>query len=137
MEKTYKEYLEEILCSKVSDDLTGSQKQALEAVTELLGFCDYERLCELAKADKNARCVVLPCNVGDCVWVTMAYGKQFDQPVKGHIQKFVLHDDEIVYLEAIIWMDIGDGENGYGYTEKSFGKIVFLDFESAREALKG
>lgn len=58
MEKTYKEYLEEILCSKVSDDLTGSQKQALEAVTELIGFCDYERLCELAKADKERRCVI-------------------------------------------------------------------------------
>lgn len=59
MEKTYKEYLEEILCSKVCDDLTESQKQALEAVTELIGFCDYERLCELAKADKDKRCSVM------------------------------------------------------------------------------
>lgn len=58
MEKTYKEYLEEILCSKVSDNLTGAQKQELDAVTELLGFCDYERLCELAKADKGGRCVI-------------------------------------------------------------------------------
>ena len=109
----------------------------MDAVTELLGFCDYERLCELAKADKDEKCVVLPFHVGDCVWVTMAYGKKFDQPVKGNIQKFVLHDDEIVYLEAIIWMDIGYGKNGYGYTEKSFGKIVFRDYESAIEAMKG
>lgn len=58
MEKTYKEYLEEILCSKISDDLTGAQKQALDAVTELLGFCDYERLCELLKADREGRCII-------------------------------------------------------------------------------
>lgn len=58
MEKTYKEYLEEILCSKISDDLTGAQKQALDAVTELFGLCNYERLCELAKADKEGRCVI-------------------------------------------------------------------------------
>lgn len=59
MEKTCKEYLEEILCSKISDDLTGAQKQALDAVTELLGFCDYERLCELAKADKDGKYSVI------------------------------------------------------------------------------
>lgn len=59
MEKTYKEYLEEIMCSKISDDLTGDQKQALDAVTELLGFCDYERLCELAKADKDGKYSVI------------------------------------------------------------------------------
>lgn len=65
MEKTYKEYLEEILCSKVSDDLTGDQKQALDAVTELLGFCDYERLCELAKLDKEGICSLSQRNIED------------------------------------------------------------------------
>lgn len=60
MEKTYKEYLEEILCSPVSDDLTSMKRQALDAVTELLGFCDYERLCELAKANSEKRNITFP-----------------------------------------------------------------------------
>lgn len=94
------------------------------------------RMAELVEADRDGRCVVLPCKVGDSVWVTMAYGKQYNPPVHGHVHKFVLHDDEIVYLESIIWMDIGDGGKGYGYTEKSFGKAVFLTREAAEAALK-
>lgn len=69
MEKTYKEYLEEILCSPVSDQLTGNQKQAVDAMAELLGFCDYEKLCELAKADKENRCVIHKFGIG-----SIAYG---------------------------------------------------------------
>lgn len=64
MEKTYEQYLEEILCSPVSDQLTGSQRKAIDAMAELLGFCDYERLCELVDADRDGRCVVLPA--GGC-----------------------------------------------------------------------
>ena len=100
---------------------------------------DYnlDRLRELVEADRDGRCVVPPCKVGDCVWITSAYGKQYNPPIEGHIQKFVVHDDEIVYLEAIIWMDIGCGHKGYGYTEKSFGKAVFLTPEAAKATLKG
>lgn len=68
MEKTYKEYLEEILCSPVSDQLTGNQKQAVDAMAELLGFCDYEKLCELAKADRDGRCVIRPVKLCTPVW---------------------------------------------------------------------
>lgn len=95
------------------------------------------RLRELVEADRDGRCVVLPCKVGDCVWVTSAYGKQYNPPIKGHVQRFVVHDDEIVYIEAIIWMDIGCGHKGYGYTEKNFGKAVFLTPEAAEAAPKG
>lgn len=95
------------------------------------------RLRELVEADREGRCVVLPCKVGDSVWVTMAYGKQYNPPVHGQVHKFVLHDDEIVYLESIIWMDIGYGGKGYGYTEKSFGKAVFLTREAAEATLRG
>lgn len=110
----------------------------LSLIEDILGD-DYnlDRLREIAEAEREGRCVVLPCKVGDRVWVTTAYGKQYDPPIEGHIYQFVLHDDEIVYLEAIIWMDIGDGRRGYGYTERSFGKVVFLTREAAEAALKG
>ena len=110
----------------------------LAVIEDIMGDdYDLDRLRELVEADRDRRCVVLPCKVGDCVWITSAYGKQYNPPIEGHIQKFVVHDDEIVYLEAIIWMDIGCGHKGYGYTEKSFGKAVFLTPEAAKATLKG
>lgn len=93
------------------------------------------RLRELVLADQDGRLVVLPCKVGDRVWVTRAYGKPFDAPREGHVRKFVVHDDELVFLEALIWMDLGEGKNEYGYRTESFGKIVHLTREEAEEAL--
>ena len=95
------------------------------------------RLRELVLADQAGQLVVLPCKVGDRVWVTRAYGKQFDAPREGHVRKFVVHDDELVFLEALIWMDLGEGKNEYGYRTESFGKIVHLTREEAEAALKG
>lgn len=60
MSKTYKDYLNEILSSPLSDSLTGEQHTALDAVIELLNYCDYSKLCELAIAEKNNRCILLP-----------------------------------------------------------------------------
>lgn len=154
------------MCGKYSDDCsvlrcrnrlkdrvaayedTGLEPQEIEKIRQDVeaGFLkqtarrygvDVDRIRELVEADRDGRCVVLACKVGDRVWVTTAYGKQYDPPIEGHIYQFVLHDDEIVYLEAIIWMDIGDGRRGYGYTGRSFGKVVFLTRESAEAALKG
>lgn len=130
MEKTYKEYLEEILCSKVSDDLTGAQKQALDAVTELLGFCDYERLCELAKADKDARCVVLPCKPSD---VTV-YQLRSKKHARGrgvsprHVSCATVWAGGHYQLEH---------QGDEPCRERDFGKKWFLDEDSAKSALKG
>ena len=92
-------------------------------------------LAEWKKAHDDGRLVVLPCKVGDRVWVTRAYGKPFDAPREGHVRKFVVHDDELVFLEALIWMDFGEGKNEYGYRTESFGKIVHLTREEAEAAL--
>ncbi len=50
---------------KMARDLYGRLK-AYEDIAELCGGID--RLRELAEADKDGRCVVLPCKVGDTVW---------------------------------------------------------------------
>ena len=110
-----------------------------EAVKSIEGIVPFDRLLELACADKAGQLVVLPCKVGDRVWVTRAYGKPFDAPREGHVRKFVVHDDELVFLEALIWMDLGEGKKEYGYRTESFGKIVHLTREEAEAvlALKG
>ena len=41
----------------------------LAAIEDILGDeYDLDRLCELAQADREGRCVVLPCKIGDPVW---------------------------------------------------------------------
>lgn len=42
------------------------QLKSYEDIAELCG--EFDRLRELAKADKDGRVVVLPCKVGDTVW---------------------------------------------------------------------
>ncbi len=65
MEKSVLEYIVEILDSPDAGKvLTGYQKQALDAVSELLSVCDYDQLCNLVKSKMDGRLVVLPCKVG-------------------------------------------------------------------------
>lgn len=125
-----------MLCFEDPEDCIFKDEIKLyDAVKSIEGIVPFERLLELACADKAGRLVVLPCKVGDRVWVTRAYGKPFDAPREGHVRKFVVHDDELVFLEALIWMDLGEGKNEYGYRTESFGKIVHLTREEAEEAL--
>lgn len=61
MEPTHLQYLEEILSSKYAcDHLTGYQQETIDALAELLSYCPYERLCELAQADREKRIIVIP-----------------------------------------------------------------------------
>lgn len=125
-----------MLCFEDPEDCIFKDEIKLyDAIKSIEGIVPLDRLLELACADKAGRLVVLPCKVGDRVWVTRAYGKPFDAPREGHVRKFVVHDDELVFLEALIWMDLGEGKNEYGYRTESFGKIVHLTREEAEEAL--
>ena len=116
-----------------------SQRQTWERLKEYeetgLKPEDMGHWMDWFRAECEGRMVVLPCKVGDRVWVTRAYGKPFDAPREGHVRKFVVHDDELVFLEALIWMDLGEGKNEYGYRTESFGKIVHLTREEAEAAL--
>ena len=67
MERTHLEYLEEILNSKnASDYLTGYQTMTIDALAELLSFCPYERLCELAQADREGE--IPKYTIGDTIY---------------------------------------------------------------------
>jgi hypothetical protein len=94
-----------------------------------------DRLEEICAAERDGRLIVPPCNVGDTVWVTMAYGETLNPPKKTVVNWFKQHYDGI--LEARLWMDLGNGYKEYGYGIESFGKIVFLTREEAEKALKG
>lgn len=132
MERTHYEYLEEILNSKnVCDHLTGYQAMTIDALAELLSFCPYERLCELAKADREGRCVVLPCKLGDTVFkigASICMWRETD------------HCDE--YCNGYEYRDCWEGrravcEDKFSLDDlQRFGKNVFLTREAAEAALK-
>lgn len=90
---------------------------------------------DLLLAKDTGRLVVPPCKVGSHVWVIRAYGNDFDHPKEATVTKFVLHDDEIMFLEALLFMDIGEGRKEYGYSADSFGKAIFLTREEAERCL--
>lgn len=91
---------------KMARDLYGQLKD-YEDIAELCGGTD--RLREFAEADKAGRCVVLPCKVGDTVYILR---RAFDGA-------------DVVGETELWWDDI-----------PQLGKTVFLTREEAEKALE-
>ena len=90
---------------------------AYEDMAELCGGVD--RLRELAEADKDGRCVVLPCKVGDVL-----YAAESAPVIPLHV------------MEVAIYLAL-EGEDGGDYERISnIGKTVFLTREEAEKALQ-
>lgn len=83
----------------------------LAAIEDILGD-EYEldRLRELVMADREGRCVVLPCKIGDFVYLI----------------KRKLDGSDCVQKAEFWWSDIPE-----------IGKTVFLTREEAEDALEG
>ena len=96
---------------------------ALELLEQEYGV-SAARLRELAEADREGRCVVLPCKKGDTVW-------RIVHDAAPHITKDRCTD--IKYENRDIWVHlIGDRVmNGW-----NFGKLLFLTREDAEAALR-
>ena len=91
---------------------------AFEDIAELCGGID--RLRELAEADKDGRCVVLPCKVGDVL-----YAAESAPVIPLHV------------MEVAIYLAL-EGEDGGDYERISnIGKTVFLTREEAERAMEG
>ena len=94
-----------------------------EPITTAFGI-SLDRLHELAQADREGRCVVLPCKKGDTVW-------RIVHDAAPHITKDRCTD--IKYENRDIWVHlIGDRVMG-GW---NFGKLLFLTREDAEAALR-
>lgn len=86
---------------------------AMMSVLNSIG--SYDRLRELAEADRNHQIVIRPCKIGDTVW---AAGTAPVTPL--HVMA------DAVYLE---------GKHGGDYERLSnFGRVIFLSQEEAKEA---
>ena len=83
------------------------------------------RLRELAEADKDGRCVVLPCKVGDTVWRIVRDGEP--HITRDEVRDMYFADDMTPCVELV--------GGRVTFTEK-FGKTVFLSREEAEKALQ-
>ena len=106
--------------------------KAISEITEFDGL-PIDRLRELAEADKDGRVVVLPCKVGDTVWIVGAVRKLYSAKVRtffcGNPSAVRGRDpDGHIHMIRTTECDIPMQE---------FGKTVFLSREEAEKALRG
>ena len=106
--------------------------KAISEITEFEGL-PIDRIREFAEADKDGRVVVLPCKVGDTVWIVGAVRKLYSAKVRtffcGNPSAVRGRDlDGHIHMIRTTECDIPMQE---------FGKTVFLSREEAEKALRG
>ena len=98
----------------------------LNAIENILGDdYDLSRFRDLVQADRDGRCVVLPCKVGERLWCINNYGEVEETVAVGF-----LIEKESVY---IYYREKMSSE----YYNAPIGKVLFLTREAAEKALKG
>ena len=111
---------EEVLPKEKADEIALN----LMRLADLEEFAPYDRLRELAEADKTGRVVVLPCKVGDGLWT------------------FCSHPVEQVYSFTVTDISTLNGRTMLNTSRcgvidaRDVGKTVFLTREEAEKALE-
>lgn len=98
--------------------------KAYEDIAELCG--GFDRLRELAEADKDGRVVVLPCKVGDVV-----YGFHGEKTILPMVAKWIETNTD-GWCIAVQYTPMAPRF----YRFSDFGKTVFLTREEAKKALQ-
>ena len=98
----------------------------LHAILRLGDGMTLMRLRELAVADQEGRVVVLPCKVGDTVWLTRTWvSERLSQPEAAALTgAYICGNDVCTFVT-----------NKYGFQQDKIGKNVFLTREEAEKAL--
>lgn len=96
----------------------------INLVAQALGV-EHSHLRELAEADKDGRCVVLPCKVVDTVWRIIRDGEPYI--TRDEVRDMYFADDMTPCVELV--------GGRVTFTEK-FGKTVFLSRAEAERDLQ-
>ena len=117
-----------MLCFEDPEDCIFKDEIKLyDAVKSIEGIVPFERLLELACADKAGRLVVLPCKVGDVV-----YGFHQERTILPMVAKWIETDAD-GWTVAAQYAPMAPKF----YLFSDFGKTVFLTREEAEAALAG
>lgn len=102
----------------------------LMRLADLESLCSYDRLRELAEADKDGRVEVLPCKVGDRLYEVTGRKTISVYKVKAiRVELFGLFIEWDI-VEGFVWQSLS------GINAEEIGKTVFLTREEAEKALE-
>lgn len=107
----------------------------LAAIEDILGDeYDLDRLRELVEADREGRCVVLPCKHGDTVWFIKSAFSVAAFPIEAnHVSiRGIDCDGDVLYATITAYNKIERH-----FKSSDIGKTVFLTREEAEAALEG
>ncbi len=117
---------EEVLPKDKADEIA----LKLMRLADLESFCSYDRLRELAEADKDGRVVVPPCKVGDRLYEVTGRKTISVYKVKAiRVESFGLFIEWDI-VEGFVWQSLA------GINAGEIGKTVFLTRDEAEKALK-
>ena len=117
---------EEVLPKDKADEIA----LKLMRLADLESFCSYDRLRELAEADKDGRVVVPPCKVGDRLYEVTGRKTISVYKVKAiRVESFGLFIEWDI-VEGFVWQSLA------GINAGEMGKTVFLTRDEAEKALK-
>ena len=117
---------EEVLPKDKADEIA----LKLMRLADLESFCSYDRLRELAEADKDGRVVVPPCKVGDRLYEVTGRKTISVYKVRAiRVELFGLFIEWDI-VEGFVWQSLS------GINAGEIGKTVFLTREEAEKALK-
>lgn len=105
------------------DEIRNMSGEWCAAMSVLNGMGSYDRLRELAKADKDGRVIVLPAKKGDTLYAVTRFGVE-KRVVKEIAAPFFYNTYESSDREAL------------STAIRNFGKTVFLTREEAERAMQ-
>lgn len=102
----------------------------LAAIEDILGDdYDLDRLRELVEADRDGRCVVLPCHIGDPVFMGTGRSK-----ITGYEEDIC--DGFYIGRNGVLQVKVQNNKGNHG-TYGVIGQTAELTHEAADAALKG
>lgn len=123
---------EEVLPKDKADEIA----LKLMRLADLESLCSYDRLRELAEADRDGRVVVLPCKVGDTLWVTGRDNVPRKMELEAPNIKTVCTDEDNLCMSTCNRKPDGFCAYRLRNDGADIGKTVFLTREEAEKALE-
>ncbi len=110
--------------------------EAAEQLRQLCQNCDLDRLEKLAEADRAGRLVVLPCKVGDTLWVTGHDNVPREMELEAPDIRAVCTDEDNLCMSTCNRKPDGFCAYRLRNDGADIGKTVFLTREEAEKTLE-
>ena len=126
----------ELWCNAEAQNASCYDDNCKETLAYILGDdYDLERLKELVQADREGKCVVLPCKIGSKLYRTSMRKMQVYEV---SVSREYFHDSKNnATLFAVQIFENGKKSTSYEcFKEKDIGKTVFLTREEAEAAME-